>query len=47
MDVVDEALAQGEGVGLGAMLAAIGREFDWVELDVSRDNSQAEPAALE
>jgi plasmid stability protein len=42
--ILDDAVNPKENPGLGSMLAAIGREFGGVELDIARDKSPAEPA---
>jgi len=45
--ILDEALALRTKMGLGSMLAAIGRDFGGVDLDIARDRTLAEPADFE
>ncbi len=45
--ILDEALKPRKKPGLGSMLAAIGRDFDGVDLDLTRDTAPAEPASFE
>lgn len=45
--ILDHALNPGKKPGLGSMLAAIGRDFYGVGLDVARDATPAEPATFE
>ena len=43
----DDAVNATKTLGLGSMLAAIGRDFGGVDLDIARDRTQAEPANFE
>lgn len=45
--ILDEAMKPRKQPGLGSMLAAIGRDFDGVDLDLTRDTAPAEPASFE
>jgi plasmid stability protein len=45
--ILDEALAPSKKLGLGSMLAAIGRDFHGVDLDITRDTTPAEPARFD
>jgi hypothetical protein len=45
--ILDGAVSRKETLGLGSMLAAIGRDLGGVDLDIARDRAQAEPANLE
>ena len=45
--ILDDALNQRKVPELGAMLAAIGRDFHGVDLDIARDTAPAEPATFE
>ena len=45
--ILNHALNPARKLGLGSMLAAIGRDFGGVELDIARDRTQPEPAAFE
>jgi plasmid stability protein len=45
--ILDDAVSPKEKIGLGSMLAAIGRDFGGVDLDVARDSTPAEPADFE
>jgi plasmid stability protein len=45
--ILDDALNQEKKPGLGSMLAAIGRDFHGVDLDIARDPTPAEPATFE
>ena len=45
--ILDDAVSPRHKVGLGSMLAAIGREFGGVDLDITRDRTPAEPASFE
>ena len=45
--ILDEALNQWKTPGLGAMLAAIGRDFHGVDLDITCDTTPAKPAAAD
>ncbi len=45
--ILDDALDQRKKLGLGSMLAAIGRDFHGVDLDIARDQTPAEPASFE
>lgn len=42
--ILDDAVSPQEKIGLGSMLAAIGRDFGGVELDIARDRTPADPA---
>lgn len=42
--ILDDAVLPREKSGLGSMLAAIGRDFGGVELDVARDRTPPHPA---
>ena len=42
--ILDDAMNSKKKPGLGSMLAAIGRDFGGVDLDIARDRTQAEPA---
>jgi plasmid stability protein len=45
--ILNEAVNPKAQIGLGAMLAAIGRDFSGVDLDVARDNKPPEAANFE
>jgi plasmid stability protein len=45
--ILDDAVSPDEKVGLGSMLAAIGRDLGGVELDIARDRTPADPANFE
>lgn len=45
--ILDDALTPRNKIGLGSMLAAIGRDFDGVDLDITRDKTEAEAANFE
>ena len=45
--ILDDAMTPKRKPGLGSMLAAIGRDFGGVDLDIARDRTQAEPANFE
>lgn len=45
--ILDDALNPEKKPGLGSMLAAIGRDFDGVDLNIERDTTRAEPASFE
>lgn len=45
--ILDDALNPRKTPGLGSMLAAIGRDFGGVDLDLTRDTGAAEPASFE
>jgi plasmid stability protein len=45
--ILDDAVSPRRHIGLGSMLAAIGRDFDGVELDIARDRTPADPANFE
>lgn len=45
--ILDEAVTPREAIGLGSMLAAIGRDFAGIDLDIRRDTMEAEPARFE
>jgi plasmid stability protein len=42
--ILDEAVLPKGRIGLGSMLAAIGRDFGGVDLEIPRDTTPAEPA---
>jgi plasmid stability protein len=42
--ILDEAVNPREKIGLGSLLAAIGRDFGGVELSTERDRTPADPA---
>ena len=45
--ILDDALNPEKKPDLGSMLAAIGRDFDGVALNIERDTTRAEPASFE
>jgi plasmid stability protein len=45
--ILDDVVGPRRKIGLGSMLAAIGRDFDGVELDIARDRTPADPANFE
>jgi antitoxin FitA len=45
--ILDEAVSPRQKIGLGSMLAAIGRDFGGVELEIARDRTPADPANFE
>jgi len=45
--ILDEAVSPKGKLGLGSMLAAIGRDLGGVDLDIARDRAHAEPANFE
>jgi plasmid stability protein len=45
--ILDDVVSPRQKIGLGSMLAAIGRDFDGVELDIARDRTPADPANFE
>ncbi len=45
--ILEEVVRPKPPVKLGSVLAAIGREFGGVELDVARDQAGTEPASFE
>jgi plasmid stability protein len=45
--ILDDAVTPGKKIGLGSMLAAIGRDFGGVELDLAREPTEPEPARFE
>jgi plasmid stability protein len=45
--IPDEAVSPRQKIVLGSMLAAIGRDFGGVELDIARDRTPADPANFE
>ncbi len=45
--ILDNAVSPRQKIGLGSMLAAIGRDFDGVELRIARDRTPADPANFE
>ncbi len=45
--ILDDAVNPRDKIGLGSMLAAIGRDFGGVELDITRDGPPADPANFE
>jgi len=46
-DIIESAVRLQERIKLGSALAAIGREFGGVELDVERDKTPAETVRFE
>jgi plasmid stability protein len=44
--ILEYALSQRKMPRLGSMLAAIGRDFHGVDLDIARDTTPAEPATF-
>jgi plasmid stability protein len=42
--ILEEAVSANTVVGLGSQLAALGRRFGGVELNITRDSRPAEPA---
>jgi plasmid stability protein len=44
--ILDEAVRPPERVKLGSALAALGREFGGLDLDISRDKTPAAPIEL-
>lgn len=45
--ILDEAVLPEERVKLGTMLAEIGREVGWVDLEIERDKTPTEPISFE
>ena len=45
--ILDNPVNPANQIGLGSMLAAIGRDFGGVDLDTARDKTAAEPATFE
>jgi plasmid stability protein len=45
--ILDDAVSPRQKIGLGSMLAAIGRDFGGVELDIARDRTPTDPANFE
>lgn len=45
--ILDDAVSPRQKIGLGSMLAAIGRDLGGVELDTARDRTPADPASFE
>jgi len=45
--ILDDAVSPKNQLGLGSMLAAIGRELGGVDLDIARDKAEPEPASFE
>jgi plasmid stability protein len=45
--ILDDAVSPKGKLGLGSMLAAIGRDLGGVDLDIARDRAHAEPANFE
>lgn len=45
--ILDDALNLQKTPGLGSMLAAIGRDFHGVDLDLTRDQTPVDPATFE
>ncbi len=45
--ILNNALNPQKKPGLGSMLAAIGRDFHGVELDITRDQTPVDPAIFE
>ncbi|HUB51546.1 MAG TPA: antitoxin [Terracidiphilus sp.] len=42
--ILDDAVSAKNGAGLGSQLAALGRRFGGIELNIARDPRPAEPA---
>jgi plasmid stability protein len=42
--ILEEAVSANRAVGLGSQLAALGRRFGGIELNIARDSGPAEPA---
>lgn len=42
--ILEDAVSPGSNVGLGSQLAALGRRFGGIELNIPRDSRPAEPA---
>lgn len=42
--ILEDAVSSGKAVGLGSQLAAFGRRFGGIELNITRDKRPAEPA---
>jgi antitoxin FitA len=42
--ILEDAVSAGTAAGLGSQLAALGRRFGGIELNITRDKSPAEPA---
>jgi plasmid stability protein len=45
--ILDDAMNPGRKAGLGSMLAAVGRDFGGVDLNIERETMQADPANFE
>ena len=45
--ILDDVVSPRRKIGLGSMLAAIGRDFDGVAFDIVRDRTPADPANFE
>jgi plasmid stability protein len=45
--ILDEAVLPAERVKVGTMLAEIGREVGWVDLEIERDKTPTEPISFE
>ena len=45
--ILDDVVSPRWKTGLGLILAAIGRDFDGVDLDIARDTTPADPANFE
>lgn len=45
--ILDDVVSPRQKIGLGSMLAEIGRDFEGVELDIARDRTPADPANFE
>ncbi len=42
--ILEEAVSTNTAAGLGSQLAALGRRFGGIELNITRDSRPAEPA---
>lgn len=42
--ILEDAVSTNSAVGLGSQLAALGRRFGGIELNITRDSRPAEPA---
>jgi plasmid stability protein len=45
--IIEEAVMPKNPIKLGSLLAAIGKEFGGVDLDISRDPAPVEPASFD
>jgi antitoxin FitA len=46
-EILDNAVCPRKEMGIGSQLAALGRRFGGVELNITRDKAPAEPAKFE